>query len=334
MLLVLVLFVSLLALATMAAAPKVVQQIQRDREIEMIHRGAQYARAIRKYVKKNGTYPTSLEQLEDSNHVRYLRRRYKDPYSADGKWRALHVGDVPFMGAGQGVQSNGQQSGQQSGQLGQPGGIQGQSGGIQGQSGGMTGMGQPLGQLAQSPGGLGQPLGSPGGLMAGNQGTQGLGGSSTFSLGLGSQQTPSQPGGLGSGSGSSASLGGLSSQPSNQQALSFGGGAIVGVASSSERQGIKEFNRKNKYKEWYFVYDPAAEATNPNGGALIIGPYTGRTYGGTASGGIGTPAGQLASPNQPSGFGQPIGSGFSGTSPSGSSPTTSTPAGSSPKPAR
>jgi hypothetical protein len=128
-------------------------------------------------------------------------------------------------------------------------------------------------------------------------------------------------------------VGGLSSQSSNRQALSFGGGAILGVASASEREGLKEFNGKTKYKEWYFVYDPAAEASNPNGGALITGPYTGRTFGANA-GGIGTPASQLASPNQPSGFGQPIGSGFGGTSSTGSSPASSTPAGSSPKPAR
>ena len=54
------------------------------------------------------------------------------------------------------------------------------------------------------------------------------------------------------------------------------------------------------------------EAANPNGGGLISGPYTGKTFGGAGSQGIGTPAGQLASPNQPSGFGQPIGSGFGG----------------------
>jgi type II secretory pathway pseudopilin PulG len=337
-LLVLGLFVALLAFATLATAPRVVQQIKRDREEEMIHRGAQYARAICKFVKKNGNYPTSLEQLEDTNRVRYLRRRYKDPYSPDGKWRVLHIGDVAFMSARQPAQSSAQQSGQPGGILGQPGGSLGQPLGAQGI------LGQPVGQLStQSPGGLGQPVGqlgarSPGGLgqpIAGSAGllggSQGLGG--TSGLGLSSQQNPSQPGGLGLGSssGAAAATGGLSSQPSSQQGLSFGGGAILGVASSSEREGIKEFNGKSKYKEWYFVYDPAAEATNPNGGALITGPYTGRTYGG-ASGGIGTPASQLASPNQPSGFGQPIGGGFGGSSLGSSSPASSTPAaGSSPR---
>jgi type II secretory pathway pseudopilin PulG len=316
LLLILGLFVTLLAFATLATAPRVVQQIQRDREEEMIHRGAQYARAIRKFVKKNGVYPTSLEQLEDTNRVRYLRRRYKDPFAPDGKWRLLHIADVPFMSSRQSAQP-GRSAQQPASQLGQPSGILGSPSNTFGQAGGLAqpggSLGQPLGQgmlgqpvsqlAAQSTGGLGQPVGS----MSGSQGAGG---------GRGSQPASSQSG-QGRGSGSSAT-GGSSSQSSNQQALSFGGGAILGVASVSEREGIKEFNEKSKYKEWYFVYDPAMEATNPNGGALISGPYTGRTYS-TGSVGIGTPASQLASPNQPSGFGQPIGSGFSGTSSGASS---------------
>ncbi len=318
-LLILALFVALLAFSMLAAAPRVIQQIRRDREEEMIHRGAQYARAIRKFVKKNGVYPTSLDQLENTNHIRYLRRRYKDPFTADGKWRLLHIGDVSFMSAGQTAQGSGQQSGQPTSLLGQPLGGSGTLGQSLGQ------LGSQLGSLgAQSPGSLGQPAGNA---TTGSNGILG-------SHGLASQQT-SQP----TSAEQSAkaqddkkdSSGGLSSQPSTQQNLSFGGGAILGVASASQAEGIKEFNGKNKYKDWYFVYNPAAEATSPNGGALIIGPYTGHTFG-AGGGGIGTPASQLASPNQPSGFGQPIGSGFGGTSSFGSSPSGSSPAPGSPSP--
>lgn len=308
MLLVLGLFVTILAFAVLSTAPRVAQQLQRDREEEMIHRGAQYARAIRNFVKKNGTYPTSLEQLEDTNRVRYIRRLYKDPFAEDGKWRPLRIGDVPFMAGRQA----GQQFGQPTGQLGQP-------------SGGRGGIGQQLGQpLGGQLGGIGQSIGQPIGGQLGavgqqigagglNPGGQGLG------LGGGAFGQGSQPQGLGQSGpqgGRGTGPGGLTSQASSSQSgPTFGGGAIIGVASVSEKDGLKEFNEKSKYKEWYFVYDPIMDASNPNGsGALIVGPYTGKTFQGNSSSGIGTPAGQLASPNQPNGFGQPIGSGPAGTS--------------------
>ena len=73
---VVLLMLAVILLATMAAAPRMAQQIRRDREEELIHRGTQYARAIKRYYKKFGRYPLSLAQLEDTNHMRFLRRRY------------------------------------------------------------------------------------------------------------------------------------------------------------------------------------------------------------------------------------------------------------------
>src|SRR5438445_13408165 len=51
-LLILMLFVALLTIAAAALAPSIAFQVRRDREEEMIHRGTQYSRAIRRYVKK------------------------------------------------------------------------------------------------------------------------------------------------------------------------------------------------------------------------------------------------------------------------------------------
>ena len=90
----------LLTLALMAVAPNVARQIQRDREEEMIHRGQQYARAIRKFYKKTGRYPNSVKDLLDTNHLRFLRQEYKDPMTADGKWRLLHVGEAQITPSG------------------------------------------------------------------------------------------------------------------------------------------------------------------------------------------------------------------------------------------
>jgi hypothetical protein len=48
----------------------------------------------------------------------------------------------------------------------------------------------------------------------------------------------------------------------------FGGGPIVGVASTSKDQSIREFNHKNHYKDWQFIYDPTMERST----ALITTP--------------------------------------------------------------
>ena len=93
MLLMMMLFVTLMAIAAAAVAPSLIFNIQRDREQELIHRGVQYSRAIRNYVKKFGKYPTRLEDLENTNNLRFLRKRYKDPITGKD-FRLLHTGDV------------------------------------------------------------------------------------------------------------------------------------------------------------------------------------------------------------------------------------------------
>jgi type II secretory pathway pseudopilin PulG len=94
MLLAILLMMALMIIvATYYVAPRMVQQIKRDRELEMIHRGTEYARAIKKFYKKNGRYPATLDDL-DKGQVRFLRQRYKDPLSKDGKWKLLNYGDI------------------------------------------------------------------------------------------------------------------------------------------------------------------------------------------------------------------------------------------------
>ena len=86
--------VAVLTITMLEVARNYRRSILRDREVEMIHRGEQYERAVKRFYKKNGRYPTSLEQLEDNNKIRYLRKRYKDPMSPDGTWQLVHLADV------------------------------------------------------------------------------------------------------------------------------------------------------------------------------------------------------------------------------------------------
>src|SRR5438874_13650639 len=98
-LLMLMLFITVLAIAGAAVAPSITFQIQRDREEELIHSGVQYSRAVRRYVKKFGRYPMRVEELENTNNMRFLRKRYKDPVAGQ-EFKVLHLGEGQFACGG------------------------------------------------------------------------------------------------------------------------------------------------------------------------------------------------------------------------------------------
>lgn len=102
-LLIIMLALALLMIGMLAAAPSITTQIKRDREQEMIHRGQQYAIAVKRYYKKFGRYPVKIEDLENSNNMRFLRRAYKNPTDPKGDWRLLHLGEVKTVLAMPGV---------------------------------------------------------------------------------------------------------------------------------------------------------------------------------------------------------------------------------------
>src|SRR5271166_6859296 len=97
MLLAVLFMMAIMVIVALAVAPSFIQQAKRDREAEMIHRGTEYARAVKKYYKKFGRYPANLEQLENTNQIRFLRKRYKDPLTKDGKWKVLTYGDIQTL---------------------------------------------------------------------------------------------------------------------------------------------------------------------------------------------------------------------------------------------
>ncbi len=69
----------------------------------MIHRGVQYSRAVRKYFKAFGRYPSRVEELESTNNQRFLRRHYKDPVTGKD-FKLLRMTDVQMsFGPGPGV---------------------------------------------------------------------------------------------------------------------------------------------------------------------------------------------------------------------------------------
>ena len=94
-LLAVMLTLTLMLIALSVEAPRIAQQIKRDKEEELIHRGKDYATAVKRFVHKNGgRYPASIEQLENTNHIRFLRKKYVDPMTGESDWKMVHVGEA------------------------------------------------------------------------------------------------------------------------------------------------------------------------------------------------------------------------------------------------
>ncbi|HEY3442664.1 MAG TPA: hypothetical protein VGK29_18025 [Paludibaculum sp.] len=71
--------------------PRVAFEHQRNKEGLLAERGEQYIRAIQLFYKKTNKYPQTIEDLESTNNIRFLRRRYKDPMTGEEEWRLIHV---------------------------------------------------------------------------------------------------------------------------------------------------------------------------------------------------------------------------------------------------
>ena len=219
LLITLLLFVTLMVIAATAVLADLKRQMERDREEEMIHRGVQYTRAIRRYYRKTGTYPTSLDQMENMPGMRFLRKRYKDPVTGQD-FKLLHMQDV--------TQVFGQRI-----------------------AGALT-----VAQMNRSHAGFGPDNSTP---NADSSGTN----TGTNAPTAATPSDASQP--SGSSNASNSPFTSVSGQPGDPN---FGGGPIVGVASTSTKESVRVYNKKDHYNEWLFAYNPASDR-----GGLILGPY-------------------------------------------------------------
>src|SRR5215472_17269505 len=240
-LLILLLSVALLSIGFLAMVQSLEFQVKRDREEELIHRGVQYSRAVRRFFKKFGRYPTRIEELENTNNVRFLRKRYKDPLNRDQKtgqerdFKILHLQDVQMstnqvptrgMVAASDLASGDAASSSNQVQAGAPGALNDTS-------------------TATSPG----PS-----AIAGQQGE------------TTAQNVAHQPDQAATGPGTPPAPQPLSQQLGpNGAPQVFGGGGIAGVASLSKEKTIRVFNKKDHYNQWQFIYDP----TTDRGGLLM-----------------------------------------------------------------
>jgi hypothetical protein len=281
----LVIFLTMLVmLGTIVAAPAARTERQREKEEEMIWRGKQYIRGIKLYYRKNGRFPTSLEDLTKPKNgsLRYLRQAYKDPMNKeDGSWRLIYVGP----------------SGQLIGSLKPPQTLQfSGAGGPQGTPAAGAGLGG-FGQQPQQGANPGQP----------GQSTTGLQPIGT---------TPGTPGAPGTAQNTSAGPGdsGAMSTPTSlafsDSPTSIIGGNIIGVGSKRDKASVIIYDKAKNYHLFEFIWDPSKDTMAIGGqpGTQIGTPNgPGQGIGGPGQG-LGQPAGQ--GPGQ--GFG---GQGGFGTQP-------------------
>jgi hypothetical protein len=72
--------------------PRSVFESQRAKEETLFDRGEQYKMGIKRYYTKFQRYPATIDQLEQTNGVRYLRRKYIDPFTGKDDWKILKFG--------------------------------------------------------------------------------------------------------------------------------------------------------------------------------------------------------------------------------------------------
>lgn len=268
---------------------------RRAREADMIWRGRQYERAIGRYYKKFGRFPSNVDQLVkvQNGELRFLREAYKNPMNTnDGTWRFIYVtpagqliGSVQYVSLQQMALVDQQR---RMGLITGPAGAQAgtdasdnsdnDSSAQPGTAIGGTNLpttNSANGAFGQSPGNLQVQPQFPGQTPQQFQ-VQQQGSPSLFG-----QQAPQ--GGMNSngGIGVEESTG---STDSNGQVI---GGFIIGVAGTDDKPSIKVYKGGTTYKRWEFIYNPLEQVQTI--GTISVAP----------SNPVGMPTGQPQTPNQP-----------------------------------
>lgn len=232
-------FLSIILLVSLAiAAPKMAMEIQRDKDLETIHRGEQYKRAIQLYYRQFGRYPTSIDQLVNSNQIRFLRKRYADPITGKDDWKPVIYGQAHVRPLGF---------------FGQP-------------LVAVTGNGMISSFMYAASPSTTDANGVP---VAPND-ARGDGPGANSGFGNGTAFGGTAPGSTlgGSGTGSGASEPNASGAPfgSSDATTMGGGGPIVGLTLPVDKPSLILYKRQTRYNKWEFNYDPAADL--PRGGFI------------------------------------------------------------------
>jgi len=210
------LMTALLSIGLLAMVDNVAVQLKRDREEELIHRGTQYSRAVRLFVRKFHRYPANLEELESTNNLRFLRKRYKDPITGKD-FKPLLMTEVAAFPPIASPTSAATSAPETPAHQDEPNGAQVIK--------------------RESDGGVFPAGTNPDSAPASSTGTDGP--TATAKPDPEDDETPGAP--------------------------PLHGVPIVGVVSLSKMKSVREFDKKDHYDQWLFIFNPY---TNPTSGAL------------------------------------------------------------------
>ena len=83
---------AVIAISLYSQVPRVAFEAQRDKEQLLVDRGQEYQRAVTLFVRKFNRFPSTMEELDNTNTQRFLRRHFTDPMTGKADWRILHAG--------------------------------------------------------------------------------------------------------------------------------------------------------------------------------------------------------------------------------------------------
>ena len=265
-------FMALLVLTTITVAPNVLTDGRREKEKEMVWRGNQYVRGIKRYYAKTHRFPTEIDDLvKPKTGIRFMRQAYKDPMNdVDGSWRLIYVGP----------------NGQLIGSLKNRGpGAPGMAASAFGASSAASSFG------GSSFGGGTSGRSTFGGSSFGSGNTSG---STMGSSGFGNS-TPNPAAQPDANAENPAGTNPMSTPQSIAPAETpvIIGGNIIGVGSKVNKKSFLVYDKAKNYREFEFIWDPSKDMAGGVGGSMQTGP------------GLGTPVGapNATSPFS-SGFGQ------------------------------
>jgi type II secretory pathway pseudopilin PulG len=94
--------IAIVTILIAAVGPSIATIMQRDKEMELIFRGKQYARAILAFQKRYGRYPTELKELREIK-PRSIRQLWREPMcNCEDGWQVIIAGTPDALPMGQG----------------------------------------------------------------------------------------------------------------------------------------------------------------------------------------------------------------------------------------
>lgn len=303
-LLIVMFLLTLLVLMTITVAPNVLTDARREKETEMVWRGKQYVRGIKRYYMKTHRFPVELNDLtKPKTGIRFMRQAYKDPMNdVDGSWRLIYVGpNGQLIGSlknrntgGPGVPVSSMAAASSSSSFGNS------SFGGSSSSFGNLSFGGSSSSFGNSSSSFGNSSFSGSSFGSGNSFNSTMGSSG---FGNNAANPTAQPNVTGdSQAGTDAASGQEPTGPVETPVII--GGSIIGVGSKVNKKSFKWYDKAKNYREFEFIWDPSKDTAAGVGAPGQLGPGLGTPIGGPdglspVSSGFGQNQNQNTSPTSP-----------------------------------